>query len=101
MNNDSLLSLLVPGGDILEVSNSLPFASMENRQLAARLIDQNPTHRLGGCSKEMSAACEGGSSDVSHQPQVCLMYQGSRLQSLPRFLLRQFRRRQLPQFLIH
>ena len=41
-----------------------------------------------------------GSRLLAHQPQIRLMHQGRRLQRLPRLLLGQLRRRQLPQLVI-
>src|SRR5262245_9359473 len=69
--------------------------------LAAGIIHQDPPHGFGGRHEEMAAVVETVWVGWSNEPQVRFMHQRSRLKRLPRLLLSQLRRRQLPELLIH
>ena len=65
-------------------------------QLAARILHENPSHRLCGRSKKVSAALPGGLG-ISSQPEPCFMNEGRWLESLSRRLARHLCRRDLTQ----
>src|SRR5262249_39384881 len=55
--------------------------------LAARIIDEDPPHRLGGSGEEVSAAVPVPPLALPHPPQVGFVDQGGGLQRLaPRFV---------------
>jgi hypothetical protein len=66
---------------------------------AAGILHEDLPHGLGG-GEEVAAAVPVLRLPGVHQPQVCLMHQGGGLERLPRLLLGQPLRRQLPQLVV-
>lgn len=85
-------------GDSVEIEIlPLPAAAVSDSLLAAGLLDENTADGLGRRREEMSAAVE---LLVAHQPQVCFMHQGGRVERLARLLLRELRGGELAQLVI-
>ena len=67
------------------------------RMLPPCIVDQDPPHRFRRRAKEMPPILKAIVAGID-QPQPHLMHQCRGLQGLPRLLLRQARRRQLPKY---
>ena len=67
----------------------------------AGLLDHDAPHRLRRRREEMPAAVPTLRPLRPRHPQVRFMHQRRRLERLPRLLLRQPLRRQLPQLIVH
>src|SRR5689334_15731312 len=67
---------------------------------AAKIVNENPAHRLRGGGKEMASAVPTGCRTIADQPQVGLVDQRSRVTLLRRPLPHHVRCRQLAQFLV-
>ena len=96
------IDLIVVGaiGEIRNI-NAMDVAATFLARLAAGVIDENPSYRLGGGCKEMASAVPVLFAVAIHQPQIRLVYQGSGLQRLPRLLLGELLSGQLSQLGIH
>jgi hypothetical protein len=77
-----------------------PIAAMFEPFLASSLVDQNPSHRLSRCSKEMPASLPLFGILGSHQLHVNFVYQRRCLQRLPWPLLSHTRRGKFSQLVI-
>jgi hypothetical protein len=69
--------------------------------LAAGVLDQNPPHCFRRRGEEMPSVVPLWSLLDADQPQIGLMHQGGRLQSLAGVLAGHTDRRQFAEFLIH
>src|SRR5580700_8076331 len=68
--------------------------------LAARVFDEDSSHGLGRRGKEVPTPCPLPRLGYLDEPQIGLMDQGRRIESLPRSLLSHSLRRQLAQFVV-
>jgi len=85
---------------LLQVNTFSP-ATVPDSLLSSRLFHKDSSNRFGGGGEEMATGIPVLSLFHVHQPKIGIVDQGGGLQCLAGWFLREFRRRQLPQFVIH
>src|SRR4051794_38431693 len=80
--------------------DAIELAAALGPSLSASVLDQNPSHRLGGRGEEMSPAAPVLRLFDISEPQVSLMNQHRRLQRLSGFFVCDSMRRQFAKLLI-
>ena len=64
-------------------------------------VDENTSHRFGGCRKKIFPIVPSRSVRTTDQPEISLVNQIGRMQSISRAFRRQFMLRYLPKFVIY
>jgi hypothetical protein len=79
----------------------VPFTAPFGTLLVACAIEENPAHRLGRGSKEMSATVPALDFGRIDEPEIRLVDEGGGLERMPGLFLRQLQGGQLAQFVVH
>src|SRR5206468_967405 len=77
---------------------ALPGAAVLEAGLAARGLDEDAAHGLGGGTEEVAAVFK---VLIAHQPQVSFVDQCRGVERLSRFLLRELLRRKFPELFVN